>query len=234
MSIKAVVFDLDDTLYLEKNYTLSGFKAVGHWVKEHHGVAGFYETAASLLHEGVKGVIFNRALEQHGIPAEDKLVAELVDCYRSHRPDINLLEDAGWVLDNLDKDVKLGLISDGYLVAQEQKVRALNLANSFHSIVLTDALGRNHWKPSPLPYETASRQMGVPHYQCLYVGDNVTKDFVAANRLGWTTIQVSRQHGVYAGVRAEHPYQAHYHIRDLKELAVLKALKHLFTYRQTT
>lgn len=228
MGIRAVVFDLDDTLYLEKTYALSGFKAVDQWVRDRHGAGGFYETAAALLHSGVKTLIFNRTLEQLDISYDERLIAELVEFCRSHRPDIALLEDAGWVLANLDKDVKLGIISDGYLVAQQQKVLALNLTDAFHAIVLTDALGRDHWKPSPLPYETFSRQTGIPHFQCLYIGDNAAKDFVTAKRLGWTTVQISREQGIYAAVQAEPSHQAHYQIGDLKELAGLPALAHFF------
>lgn len=41
MTIKAIVFDMDDTLYEERQYVISGFKAVDQYVIEQFGVTGF-------------------------------------------------------------------------------------------------------------------------------------------------------------------------------------------------
>ena len=37
--LEAVVFDLDDTLYPEADYVLSGFQAVADWAEVHLGIA---------------------------------------------------------------------------------------------------------------------------------------------------------------------------------------------------
>src|SRR5918996_433557 len=42
--LRAVVFDLDDTLYSERDYAISGFRAVASWA------AGHFGTAAGLTH----------------------------------------------------------------------------------------------------------------------------------------------------------------------------------------
>ena len=38
-----VVFDVDDTLYLERDYVRSGFRAVGVWASRWLGLSGFAE-----------------------------------------------------------------------------------------------------------------------------------------------------------------------------------------------
>lgn len=228
MALKAVVFDMDDTLYEEKQYVESGFRAVDNWVLEEYRISGFYEAASRLFHSGEKRQIFNKALEQLHIPYNDRLIEEMVDLYRSHKPDIRLSEDARWTLDHLSETARIGLISDGYLAAQEQKVSALNLQERFDSIVLTDRLGRHCWKPSPVPYEHASTELRIPHHQCVYIGDNVNKDFIAANRLGWTTVHINRKTGIYSEAVAQRDFHAQYQIDDLRKLPEIPDLQHMF------
>ena len=69
------------------------------------------------------------------------------------------------------------------------RVRALALALPFQPVVFTDARGREYWKPHPWSFEVvmaASPRAG----KYVYVADNTEKDFVAPNRLGWTTIRL--------------------------------------------
>jgi putative hydrolase of the HAD superfamily len=40
-AIRCVVFDVDDTLYLERDYVRSGFDSVGAWLQRDSGVVGF-------------------------------------------------------------------------------------------------------------------------------------------------------------------------------------------------
>jgi putative hydrolase of the HAD superfamily len=228
MTINAIVFDMDDTLYEEKEYVRSGFKAVGNWMKKEFQITRFYETAWSLFESGEKSFIFNKVLEKLNIVYDDTRIKNMVDYYRSHEPDIHFLDDAKWILENLKDTIKIGLISDGYLVAQEMKVHALKLQNKFHSVILSDKWGKEHWKPSHVPYEQASRELQLPHDQCAYIGDNVNKDFIAAKKLGWTTIHIDRKDGLYFGIEVDQEYMAHYTIDDLRNLSGIPILKHMF------
>jgi putative hydrolase of the HAD superfamily len=228
MTIKAIVFDMDDTLYEEKQYVISGFKAVDQYIIEHYGVTGFFETAIILFHSGIRELIFNKALDQLGVEYGDHTIKILVNCYRSHMPDIHLAEDAKWVLEHLSSEVKLALLSDGYLNAQQQKVHALKLTDRFEVIVLSDEYGRENWKPSPLVYEEVSRKLQINHDQCMYIGDNVKKDFVTAKRLGWTTVHIQRENGEYVNADVTPEYEAHYRIDSLRKLPDLYACEHMF------
>lgn len=228
MVIKAIVFDMDDTLYKEKDYVISGFKAVDNWFKEKYKKTGFYNTAIQLFDAGENKFIFNKALEKLNVNYDEKLISNMLEQYRSHEPDIQLLEEADWVLNNLVNIVKIGLISDGYLVTQEKKVNALKLKEKFHSIILTDRFGREHWKPSQVPYEQISSELQIPHHQCVYIGDNLNKDFITAKKLDWTTIHIDREDGVYSNLVVEQDYKAHYTINDLRKLSNIPVLKHMF------
>ncbi|MBC8081143.1 MAG: HAD family hydrolase [Gorillibacterium sp.] len=228
MGITAIVFDMDDTLYPEKDYVLSGFKAVSDRVFNQFGYLGFYELAEKLFASGEHRLIFNRVLDQLGISYDHQLVSELVACYRTHEPEIQLSADALCLLNRMNSKVKLGLLSDGYIEAQEQKLLKLNLQHRFHAVVLSDAFGREHWKPSPVPYEHVVRLLQVKHDECVYVGDNASKDFITAKALGWRTVRLKRPDGVYADTPVPEEFEAHYQIDSLIELTTIEELQHLF------
>jgi putative hydrolase of the HAD superfamily len=84
--VHTIVCDLDDTLFAERDYALSGFDAVDRHLREVHRVEGFGREAKALFEAGVRGTIFDRALERLGHPAETALVGELVGIYRAHPP----------------------------------------------------------------------------------------------------------------------------------------------------
>ncbi|WP_058301204.1 HAD family hydrolase [Gorillibacterium timonense] len=228
MGIDAVIFDLDDTLISEREYAMSGFRAVGEWLKGRTGTERFFETAVAFYHSSDKSRIFNRSLDVLGVPYDDGVIADCVACYREHRPDIQLLPDAEWALSRLEGRVKLGLITDGYLETQERKVQALSLRDRMEAVILTDLFGRDNWKPSPVPYEAVSHMLQAPHSRCLYIGDNPAKDFITANRLGWMTVHIDRGEGVYSGSRYTPDHEAHYRIARLQELRDIPVLRPLF------
>jgi putative hydrolase of the HAD superfamily len=60
-----VVVDIDDTLYLERDYVLSGLREVDDEVVR-LGARGFREAAETLFENGVRGTLFDDALRELG------------------------------------------------------------------------------------------------------------------------------------------------------------------------
>lgn len=205
--MKAIIFDLDDTLYPENEFVLSGFKSIT--------IPGFFEQAKKHFENGVLGKIFNTSLDSLGIRYNEDTIQELIKTYRSHLPTIKLFDDAKWALSNLD-GYKIGIITDGYAKTQRNKVQSLGLNVDY--IVYTDDYGRENWKPSPLPYNIMSEKLNVLPCECVYVADNITKDFITPNKLGWRTIQIIRPNGVYGKVVRDKEYQAQIKIKSLYDL----------------
>ncbi|HJV35987.1 HAD family hydrolase [Geomonas sp.] len=216
--IKAVVFDLDDTLYPERQFVLSGFAAVDGWLSDHHGRTAFYQTAARLFASGRRGDIFDLALEQLGVEREKGLVQELVRVYREHRPALEPFQDALAVLQRLRGAKKLAVITDGYLAVQRSKMAALGIAHYFDAICYSDEGGRECWKPSAVPYRRIMDELCCAGEDCLYVADNPSKDFITARALGWGTVQIRRPDGEYAQLVPAPGYQADSSISTLYEL----------------
>jgi putative hydrolase of the HAD superfamily len=204
--IHTVVFDLDDTLYPERDYVLSGFKAVDEWLVADHAITGFYDHAVTLFTAGRRGKIFDEALLALGCTPSAALVQQLVAAYRSHRPDLSLFPDADAALEWAGKRFNLGLITDGYREVQVRKIEALGLETRIPCRIVTDALGREFWKPHPEAYRRVMAHYGGEASGYVYVADNPRKDFIAAKALGWKTMRfrrTGREHADYEPNAAE-------------------------------
>lgn len=215
-----LVFDLDDTLFPEKQYVRSGFAAAGRYLLQ-QGIASedlsrrFWE---QFLTAG-QGQVFNEVLESAGIAWDRNLIADLVAVYRGHAPVIDLFPDARDVLDWFQGKKKLGLLSDGFLPAQRLKVDALGIAPWFEIMVFTEELGREFWKPHPAGFQKIMRALDAPAHDCVYIGDNPNKDFQGAGALGWKTVCVKRSGSVYGDAVADgSKRQAAIVVEDLREL----------------
>ncbi len=197
--VHAVVFDLDDTLYCERDFAFSGFDAVEAWLRDRFPCpfppAG---RMRSLFDAGERGHIFDRILAELGQPVRPELIADMVSCYRLHVPSIRFQPDAEQALAKWRSGFRLGLISDGPLETQRLKVEALGLAGRVEHIILTDQWGRQYWKPHPRSFEEMERRLGATGGACVYIGDNPLKDFIAPNQRGWRTVRLRRAEGIYA------------------------------------
>ncbi|MFQ5873841.1 MAG: HAD family hydrolase [Dehalococcoidia bacterium] len=221
--MKLVCFDLDDTLYPERQFVLSGFGAVAHWVQNQLGMAHFYRELLKAFDEGIRGRTFNIALERLGIACSDELVEALVSVYRLHKPEIQLFADASAALQHLHGRYSLAIITDGILQTQRNKVAALGIEPVFDRIIYTSAYNPPCPKPSAHSYEALMRRFRVEGDDCIYVGDNPMKDFHAPHHLGWHTARVLRTASVRQSScdeNSESDYQeADIKIRSLAELS---------------
>ncbi|MEJ1157413.1 HAD family hydrolase [Prosthecomicrobium sp. N25] len=203
-----LVFDLDDTLYLERDFARSGFGACGRWLEAEHGLSGFADRCAALLEAGRRGTIFDEALAALGRPADKALVAKLVEVYRGHTPEIALAEDARRYFAQAHPGRAHAIISDGPHLTQAGKVRALGLDRLVGLVLLTDAWGRDYWKPHPRAFEAVEAWSGLTGPRLAYVADNPTKDFVTPKARGWHTIQILRGGRVHSVEAPDESHQA--------------------------
>lgn len=220
---QAVVFDLDDTLYAERDYVLSGFRAVAQWADSHLGISaerGFEELRA-LFEQGVRGDTFNRWLVRHGHNPEP-VIPDLVEVYRGHTPKLRPFSGIPELLAQMQQSVRIGLVSDGYLEVQQKKFTALGLGRYFDAVVFSDTWGREAWKPSEIPFRAALAQLSVDPAAAIYVGDNPKKDFFGARRLGMTTIRLCLPGGEY--ISQDPPsfaHQPHVTVDSISALATM-------------
>lgn len=216
--MKAVLFDLDDTLYSETTYVFSGFSAVADYLGRR-----FYLPPAPIVHrlrhilvEHGRGQVFNHLLEELAL-TQAVNVWVLVQIYRAHQPTLALDEEVLPTFVRLrEQGLKLAVLTDGMASVQQKKVAALGLADWVDFVLCTDELGANHWKPSTVPFGVVLERLGVLAHQAVYVGDNDAKDFVGPRALGMTSVRTHRWRGLEAKTPLSH--RADHVIAGLTEL----------------
>lgn len=217
--VRAVIFDLDDCLYPERDYVRGGYRAVADSLRDKTGRADDF--AAWLWRRFLAGQAagaldaLNREFSLGLAPGQ---VQELVGVYRAHLPAIEPYGGMIEMLGRLRARYLVGLLSDGFVAAQRLKVQALGIERFLDAIVFTDELGREFWKPSSRGFELIAQRLGAEPGACAYVGDNPAKDFVAPNSLGWLSIQIVWPGQVHAGNVAPPGGQPAIVVRDLEEL----------------
>ncbi len=195
MSIKLVIFDLDDTLYPEIEFVMSGFREVSKIIAKDFKISCNY-IFKMLKNEYKKDrkFVFNRVIEEFESYDVD-YVKKLVDIYRTHKPKINLYDDVNKILPILKNYLYLGIITDGYPITQMLKIKALEIESYFDKIIYTGEK-EGYSKPSSLPFLDILREFSLSPYEAIYIGDNIEKDFKGPKEIGITSVKISRN-GIY-------------------------------------
>jgi carbamoyl-phosphate synthase large subunit len=215
-----IVFDMDDTLYPEADFVRSGHRAVAERVWQDLRVDIEPELRRRFA-AGQRGDLMSAALAALDVKApKDYVDRVLVPVYREHVPAIRpYVETVPTLTELRSRGHRLALLSDGWAEVQRRKLAALGLARLFDEIVITDELGRDAWKPSPLGFERILATMSVEGDSTMYVSDNPHKDFAGPHRLGMRTVRIVRpgtEHGEALAPTPDHQPQRV--IRALHEL----------------
>lgn len=190
MCKKVVVFDLDDTLYKEIDFLKSGYRKVAELVEKRFRLTAneVYYNLLSWYSRGENA--FAKLNETYDI---ENPIKDYLDIYRYHQPNIMLSEDTKEVLTKIkEADILMGIISDGRMETQNNKIKALGLSEWISSdLVLINEdqkyIKPNHWSFDRMMLKCFEK--GVePDAEFYYVGDNPEKDFLAPNELGWPSI----------------------------------------------
>lgn len=201
--LRCIVFDVDDTLYLERDYARSGFEAVGEFLAQEYELQGFSDRAWELFEQGARGTIFDQVLSALGVEVSPARIRELVEVYRAHRPEIELLDDARHCLNALSARYRLAALTGGPIASQRAKVSALGLEQWCDPIIYAGQWGREFDKPHRRAFEELERRSGFSGSQCIYISDNPAKDFAAPKALGWHIARVRRPGGIYEALEAD-------------------------------
>lgn len=191
--LKAVVFDLDDTLYGEKEYVRSGYKAIANFLPQ-------VERMEEKLWDAFlqKKPAIDEVLKAEGLYTEDRK-QKCLSVYRDHEPDIHFYDGAKELLQFLRTNgFKLGVVTDGRPKGQRAKIKALKLHEFVDRIIVTDELGGVEYrKPNKTAFVKMQEAFGVAYEEMCYVGDNVNKDFIAPDTLGMRSILFKNKRGLY-------------------------------------
>jgi putative hydrolase of the HAD superfamily len=188
--LRAVVFDMDDTLYPYRQYRLSGFRAVAAHLERTHGIDRRIAYARLLCasRDGGRGRELQACIEEWelGVGALGDLLAVI----HAHRPDIRLPQAVIRMLATFRRTGwKVGVLTNGPQPTQEQKVAALRLTDHVDAVVYATAHGCGIGKPDAPPFLEIARQLAVPPAATVFVGDDERCDIGGAMRVGMQALR---------------------------------------------
>jgi putative hydrolase of the HAD superfamily len=187
---RAVIFDLDDTIYPLERFVLSGFDAVATHLQRLFNVP--QEPARTALRQafysGHRGKELQVCLRQFGLP--EALAPSLVQVIRAHQPALDLPASAAHALSAMATTWRIGIVTNGPIDIQSRKVAALGLSDFVDEIVFADG---ERAKPAAAPFLEVTRRLRVPLRRSIFVGNDPVCDVYGAWRLGMKTIHVAGQ-----------------------------------------
>lgn len=194
--LKAVLFDLDDTLFDRSaaqrevvQVLIQDFPNLFAGIDSDRILEAFLESdlvadkrfwsGASMEEVRVgRGEAFLRSLNLN-----ESLAGEVTKKYLQTYPSLDLpVKSARSVLENLAKEFQLGLVSNGYPDVQYRKLETLGIDHLFSSVVVSEEVSIR--KPDPRIFWNAIESLDAKPGECTYVGDHYDHDIIGAKKAG--------------------------------------------------
>ena len=253
---RAILFDLDDTLF---DHRRASTLALGAMHAAHAPDLPF-ETFA-LKHDDVLEIFHTRflagefTLEEARVARMQTLFAAFereIDpvtavaaarLYREqHQANRHLVTGVVELLDALRDHCRLGIVTNNSTAEQIEKLRALNIASYFDTVVISEEVGVT--KPDKKIFSIALERIGVRAQDAVFIGDNWANDIVGALNAGMTAVWLDHNSKTPAPARlSEHKWPesragvgvSHPRIATITSLAptasVIAAIKTVFANR---
>ena len=224
--IKAIFFDLDDTLFDCSGSIVDSARKRAAKAMVDNGLPctekQAYNMQLTLFKEmGPLENIFDRICDKKGCTKDErrKIVKAAFTAYNSDEvEDIRLFPGVLNALNMLKKrGIKLLLITSGIYSRQVKKIRILGLEGKFDSVYIHD-IEKDASKYSK--FMKALKQHGLSPREVLAVGDKLSSEIRMGNKIGMTTVRVLR--GRFSKLKPRNDLEEpDYNIRRVSDLIPL-------------
>lgn len=197
MKVKAVIFDIEDTLYDSSlQMRMARLNAVRAMIEA--GLPADLENAYKKLEEVVEeygphyNKHFDRLLERLGLKWNPRVIAAGVVAYReTSQAYLKPFPDTFPTLIKLrDQKYRLGVVSDGVAVKEWQKLIQLGVHHLFHSVIISEEQGITELTSKI--FERCLKELSVKPKESLYVSSRLNKAIQHANKAGLISVRLIR------------------------------------------
>jgi putative hydrolase of the HAD superfamily len=205
----AVIFDLDNVLYNERDYIFAAFRSIASFLSErcryspvevYSKLVCDFEKKSSLYPRLFNDVLNHLSLNQD-------LVPEILRLYATVDAKIELFPAASSMLLGLRcLGLKLALVTNGNVRIQSNKIRLLGVKRFFDVAVFARETPSSKEKPNPDAYIVALQKLGVRAEETVCIGDNPYTDFWGAKQIGIRTVRLLC--GEFKDVHLNEAYEA--------------------------
>jgi len=212
-NIQTFIFDLDYVLFNEDLYYFAVFEKVSDFLGLDSRSLNLMKKTYKknkLISKDILGDIL-KSLNLYTPQLQEKFY----EFYKNTYVPLSLYKDAKETLSILrKKNHKLGIITNGTLEAQKNKIKCLGIERFFDEILYAREFGKRYEKPHVKPFIEICKRLKIKPYQSVYIGDNPVIDFIGAKKVGFVTIRVLR--GAYKEFKSK--IYVDYEINNLYEL----------------
>ncbi|AZH25740.1 HAD family hydrolase [Haloplanus aerogenes] len=185
MDTAAVAFDLDDTLAVTRvdRATLleQALRAVG---APQRSREAYLQAHAENLTARSREPVFERLFEGEAVDA-----TAVAQAYRDRvNAALEPVPGVEEMLATLRERYRLGLLTNGPVVAQRSKLAALGWTDAFDAALVTGELTAG--KPESAAFESLLAELGTDASETVFVGNDVTADVQGAVAAGIDAVQV--------------------------------------------
>ncbi len=198
-AIKAVVLDLDDTLWPIAPVIDRAERALAAWIRQHAPLVAAQWDINTLKLLRASLVAANPALKNDVMGLRRGTIAaafadagasaqqagEAFDYFHAQRQKVEFYPDALPALERLATRYRLGVISNGFA-----DVHAIGIGDRFDSVVSAHEVGAA--KPDPRIFAACIERMGLPPQAMIYVGDDPANDVIAPRAAGLNAAWINR------------------------------------------
>ena len=182
MTYRAILFDLDDTLYDLRSYWRGRLHEAIHEVLAHYP----HFDRDALVHQAITEKVYIEKLPAflrgQGVD-DEQLIASAHELFgRDWFGRLVLFDDAVQTLEALRPRFKLGLVTNGPSRTQRSKIEQFQLADYLDMLIVSEEVGVA--KPNPAIFAIALERLGVAPSETLFVGDSPEFDLRGAAAAG--------------------------------------------------
>jgi putative hydrolase of the HAD superfamily len=222
MPIKAIFFDIDNTLYdstklttMARQNSIRAMIDSGLPLKDEDRLYDMLEEIIKKYGSNY-GKHYDRLLEELGLGTDPKIIAAGVVAYE-HTKEGYLVPLPGVIptLLTLKERYRLGMISNGLAVKQWEKLIGLGIHHLFDVVATSEEVGYD--KPQKEIFLFATEKLGLSPEECVMVGDRLDTDVLGGNLAGMRTVYLKR--GKYGADKPETKEQTpDFEIDDFTEI----------------
>jgi putative hydrolase of the HAD superfamily len=189
--VKAIIFDLDNTLYDETLYLKSVFSAFLKVNNLAHRIDDVVPKITKCFRDNNNDII--RGMLKLVQLDNRQFHNQLFDLYCNHNADIKLSIDNKKLLLLLRKQgFSIGILTNGVVQVQQNKVHLLGLAELVDIVVYAREKGPKFEKPHGFAFKKVCQKLHVEPASCVMVGDNLECDIVGALNFGLSVVYLKR------------------------------------------
>ncbi len=225
MKLKAVFFDLDNTLLDHSKTEMEAKREIYKMYREvfedvtfeefhdvyvkHNNKLWHLLTEEKITKDYLRLHRVKDSLEELNLNSEKSLEIsyKYIEVYSQG---FHMIDGALEVLEEVKEKFPLGIITNGFAEVQKIKLEKTGLAKYFQSIVCSEDVGR--MKPHPSIFDFAVKSLNSTAEESIYIGDNYLADIVGGRDFGMKTVYFNYHNNELKDCVAD------FEIKDIKEI----------------